>query len=203
MFYWVLKIFIGPLVRLIWVKEVSGIENIPRKGPLIIAANHSSYFDFITLVAVSPRRIRFLAAEVFYKSVFWQPIMILTGQIKVDRKSHDKTMANKKIEEHLNQGNVIGIFPEGTRSRSGKLQKSFTGVAKIALQNKVDILPVAISGAYEVMAPHDKKPKFIKTIVIDFLDLVKLSEVQDKTPENITHKLVMSKIAGKINQDYF
>lgn len=61
--YWIVKILFGPVVRLIWVKKVKGLNNIPKKGACIIAANHSSYFDFICLMAVLPRRIHFLAAE--------------------------------------------------------------------------------------------------------------------------------------------
>ena len=70
MFYWILKKIFGPFVRLIWIKKIKGLNNFPKTGPFIIAANHSSYFDFISLIAVCPRRVYFLAAEKFYKSKF-------------------------------------------------------------------------------------------------------------------------------------
>ena len=67
MIYWILKKIFGPFVKLIWIKKAEGLENVPKKGAFIIASNHSSYFDFISLIAVCPRRIYFLAGEVFFK----------------------------------------------------------------------------------------------------------------------------------------
>lgn len=201
-FYWFLKIILGPLVRLVWVKNVQGLENIPKRGPLIVAANHSSYFDFLTLVAVFPRRIHFLAAEVFYKSAFWKPIMILTGQIKVDRNSSDKSGSIKKITEALNKDKVVGFFPEGTRSRTGRLQRAYTGVAKTALVNKVDILPIAIKGTYQVMAPDEKNPKFDKVIEIKYLPVILYQKNKRLNKEQITHELLMNNIAKEIGQEY-
>lgn len=203
MFYFLLKILLGPLVRLIWVKKVTGLNNIPQsKVPLIIAANHSSYFDFIVLVATFPYRIRFLAAEVFYESLFWRPIMIFTGQIKVDRRKKDKSNVFKAVSDNLKKGRVIGIFPEGTRSRTGQLQRAYAGVAKFALKNKTNILPVAITGAYNVMSPHDKFPKFKKAIKIKYLPQLIYEDFKNYSPEYITHRLLMSKIAKEINQKY-
>ena len=166
MFYWILKILLGPLVKLIWIKKVEGLENIPKNGPCIIAANHSSYFDFLSLVAVLPRRIYFLAGEVFFKKWWWSWLVRSTGQIKVDRESKDKTEVKRSVLFILNHGKVIGLFPEGTRSSDGKIGKTFTGVADFALQAKVPVIPIGIIGAYEVMSRHDKKPKFIKNIEI-------------------------------------
>ena len=67
MFYYFLKIFIAPIVSLVWVKKITGKDNIPKKGGVIIAANHESYFDFITLYSIVPRPMHFLAGEVFFK----------------------------------------------------------------------------------------------------------------------------------------
>lgn len=202
MFYWLIKITLGPIVRLLWIRKIEGSHNIPRKGPLLVAANHSSYFDFISLVSVYPQRIRFLAAEVFYKSAFWKPIMILTGQIKVDRKSNDKTATIEAVRYHLKKGEIIGLFPEGTRSRSGKIQKAYTGVAKFALENRVNILPVAIRNSYEIMSPHEKKPKFKKIIDIIYLPELRYEDFKNCDPEYITHKLLMGNIAKEVSQEY-
>lgn len=202
MVYWFLKLLLGPILRSIWVKDVRGLENIPKEGPLIVASNHSSYFDFLALVAVFPRRIHFLAAEVFYKSFFWKPIMVLTGQIKVDRSSADKSESIKKINKTLKAGNVVGVFPEGTRSRTGKLRRAYTGVARFALENSVDILPVAITGTFEVLPPHAKKPKIKKTISIKFLPRISFQKIKNFDKEYVTHELLMTVIAKEIDQEY-
>ncbi len=101
MIYWILKYTVGILIRIIWVKKVSGLKNIPKNGPLIICANHSSYFDFLTLIAVCPRRIYFLTGEVFFKKWQWRWLVKSTNQIKVDRKSKDKIESVNKVIEYL------------------------------------------------------------------------------------------------------
>ncbi|OGZ27200.1 MAG: hypothetical protein A2365_00845 [Candidatus Nealsonbacteria bacterium RIFOXYB1_FULL_40_15] len=158
--YPVLRGLLGPLVKGIWIEEIEGLENIPKEGPAIIASNHQSYFDFLCFTAVCPRKVHYLAAEKFYKSNMWRPIMNLTGQIKVERESHDKTGVYEAVYSALNQGMLIGIFPEGTRSGDGEIQKPFTGVAKFALTANVPILPVGIIGTYDIMSRNNKRPNF-------------------------------------------
>lgn len=67
MIYWILKNTFGWIIRLIWIKRVEGMENAPKKGAFILASNHSSYFDFISIISVCPRRVYFLAGEIFFK----------------------------------------------------------------------------------------------------------------------------------------
>ncbi len=196
--YWILKILFGWLVRLIWVEKVEGLENIPHKGAFIVAANHSSYFDFISLVAILPRRIYFLAAEKFYKSKFWYPFVAGTGQIKVDRENSDKKEVYQKVFSVLNKGDVLGIFPEGTRSPNGKIGKTFTGVAKFALEAKVPVVPVGIIGAYEVMSRHDKRPKFKKNIEIKIGEPIYFEEYYERGDGDLILREITDKIMNKI-----
>jgi len=198
MAYWILKFILGPVVRMIWIKKVEGLENIPEKGGCIIAANHSSYFDFFCLVAVVPRRIYFLAAEKFYKSKFWWPFVKLTGQIKVERESHNKEEIYKKVYSILEKGGVIGIFPEGTRSSDGKIGKTYTGVAKFALRAKVPVVPVGISGTYEIMSRYDKKPKFKKIIEIIIGKPIDFKEYYNKECDEKLFREATNKIMVKI-----
>lgn len=202
MFYWFLRYSIGPLVRLIWVSKVDGLENIPSKGAVVIAANHSSYFDFLTTIAVLPRRIYYLAGEVFYKSWFWKPLLVLTGQIKVDRNSTDKSAAINAGNGILNSGNILGIYPEGTRSRDGKLHIAYNGVAKFALNNKCDIVPLAIEGAYEIMSSADKWPKFNKKCKLTFLKPLRYEEIKNYSAEKIVQEILMPEIASQLGAKY-
>lgn len=160
--YSLIKKLFGPLVRQLWIEEIEGIENIPADGPVIIASNHESYFDFICFTAASPRKIHYLAAEKFFDKAVWKQLMRLTGQIKVDRKHPDKVRVFQQVFSALKQNRMIGIFPEGTRSPDGKLLKAFTGVAKIALPAKVPVIPIGMIGTYEIMSRHDKRPKLKK-----------------------------------------
>ncbi len=149
------------------VKKTSDFENIPKEGGAVIAMNHQSFFDFLTVAAVAPRNIHFLAAEKFFESKYWRILMIATGQIRVDRKADDKTKALQGVHTHLKAKTLVGIFPEGTRSHlKDEMLKAFTGVAKFALENNVPIIPIGIIGTHEVMAKGDKKPKIKKVVEI-------------------------------------
>jgi len=191
----------GPFIRLFWIKRIDGLENIPREGPIILAPNHSSYLDFFSLATICPRRIHFVAAEVFFNSKLWLPLMVLTRQTKIDRKSKDKSETLRQINKILKSGKVFCIFPEGTRSRTGKIQKSYSGVFRIAKENKVDIVPVAINGAYEVLPPNKKIPKLRKKIQICFLEKMEYKYFDQKDNED-SLGFLMTKIANKIGQRY-
>jgi 1-acyl-sn-glycerol-3-phosphate acyltransferase len=206
MFYWILKILFGPLARMIWIKKVEGEKNVPKKGACIIAANHSSYFDFISLISIYPRRIYFLAAEKFFKSKFWRPLVNLTSQIKVERENKDKGEVYDLAYLVLKKGKVLGIFPEGTRSSNGEIQKAFTGVAKFALTAKAPVIPVGIQGAYEVMTRFDKFPKFKKIIKIKIGEPMYFEEYYGReNDEEILREItnrIMLKIAELAGKEY-
>ena len=166
-YYFFRKIF-GPIVKVIFVSKVYGLDNIPKSGAALLALNHQSFFDFICFSAVAPRNVHFLAAEKFFESRMWRPLMILTGQIKVERDSADKFFVHMSVKKHLQKKTLVGIFPEGTRSpHSDKMLKVFNGAAKYALEHKVPIIPVGIKGTYEIMSKHDFRPKFKKIVEIN------------------------------------
>jgi len=192
------KIF-GPLIRKVWIEKIEGLENIPKEGPVIIASNHQSYFDFLCFIAASPRKVHYLAAEKFYKNRMWRPVMNLTGQIKVERTAHNKGEVYNKVYSALDQGKMIGIFPEGTRSSDGEIHKPFTGVAKFALNAKVPILPVGIIGTYNIMSRHDKRPKFRGAKAkIRIGKPMYFSQYSNIQPTDRDYKLVTDKIMDSI-----
>jgi 1-acyl-sn-glycerol-3-phosphate acyltransferase len=191
----------GPIVRGIWIKEVTGMEHIPKEGPVIIAFNHQSYLDFLSFIAVSPRPIHFLSAEKFFSHIFWAPLMYLSGQIKVERKAHDKHALHELIHSHLSAGKVVGIFPEGTRAHSStEMLHAFTGVAKYAVYSKVPVIPVGIKGAFEVMSRHDKKLKFKKTISIHVGPAIHFTEHHGKEHDEKTYRELTDKIMFEISR---
>ncbi len=194
MWYSFLKFLFSPLVRLIWVKKVEGLENIPPKGAVIIAANHQSYFDFICFIAVSPRKIHYLAAEKFYESPFWKPLMKMTGQIKVERQVGDKMDAVDKANSILNEGKMLGIFPEGTRSADGEMHKPFSGVARFALKNRAPVIPVGIKGTFEILPRQKRFPKFKKIAEIKIGKLMYFEEYYGEEND----KVILEKITDKI-----
>lgn len=158
----ILKAIFFPIVRFIWVGKLSGLSNIPLKGSAIIASNHESYFDFFCFLAISNRWVYYLTKKEHFENIIWGPFMKYTGQIEVDRESSDKIAVYEQALEVLREGKLLGIFPEGTRSPNGKLQKAHTGVAKIALLSKAPVIPVGMVGTFEVLSKFQYVPRFRK-----------------------------------------
>ncbi|MEK7662471.1 MAG: lysophospholipid acyltransferase family protein [Patescibacteria group bacterium] len=199
--YHVLRFVLGPLVRLIWIKEITGLHHIPPEGSVIVAFNHQSYFDFICFVAICPRHVHYLSAEKFFTNPFWHPIMKITGQIRVERRTPDKRILHETIHSHLDQGKAVGIFPEGTRSpHQDKMLEAFSGVARYAFHKKVPVVPVGIKGAYEVMSRFDKKPKFKKNIEINIGPPIDFSSYQYAKMNKKSFKILTNKIMVKISE---
>jgi len=193
--YQMLRVVFGPVVRGIWIKEFTGIEHIPKDGPVIVAFNHQSYLDFISFIAVCPRPVYFLSAAKLFSHPFWAPLMRMSGQIKVERRSNDKNMTHVAIHEHLAHGQIVGIFPEGTRSHSpNEMLHAFTGVTKYAVKAKVPVIPVGIKGAFEVLSRHDKLPKFKKMISIHIGKPIHFIEHHDKEVDEQTHRYLTDKV---------
>ena len=203
--YWLIRSFVGPFVRLIWVKKVEGIENIPMKGPVIVAFNHQSYFDFICFIAVSPRNIHYLSAEKFFSHPLWNIVMKITGQIRVDRASRDKHELHESVHAHLDAGKMIGIFPEGTRSpHREEMLKAFSGVVKYAIHKEACVIPVGIKGTYEVMSRHDTFPSFKKVVEMKIGKPILFEKyhncvVDEQILNNLTHGIMteISKLSDK------
>jgi len=195
--YWLIKMLASPFVRLFWVGSVDGLENIPKKGSCIIAANHKSFLDFILLFVVVPRQTTFLAAEKFFKSPFWLPIMKLTGQIKVERDAKDKRAVYEAVKKVFERGGVLGIFPEGTRSRDGKMHKAFSGISKFSHMYNVPVVPVGIQGTFHAWPPHQRKPKFKKCSV----HFGKILSVTNDSYDTAT-AMIMRHIAELANETY-
>lgn len=149
------------LLKLLYRIEYLERERIPKSGSLIICANHSSYIDPFLLGAMCDRPIYFMAKkELFHIPILAWLVRILNG-FPVDRDNPDRKAIRESIEL-LKEGKILGLFPEGTRYKDGKLGRVYHGVSLIALKTGVSILPVAILGANKIMPPGAKLPRFPK-----------------------------------------
>ncbi|MCF7865092.1 MAG: 1-acyl-sn-glycerol-3-phosphate acyltransferase [Candidatus Pacebacteria bacterium] len=199
--YFFLRKALKPIIKGIWVKKVTGLENIPKKGAALFALNHQSFFDFLTFSVVANRNVHFLAAEKFFKSFFWKPIMLLTGQIKVDRTVSDKSHVHATVAEHLRLGTLLAIFPEGTRSpHEFEMLKAYTGIARYALEHHVPIIPVGIVGAEKVQSKHSPKLLFKKVIEIHIGEPLHFNEHWDKHTDKEICTIVTEKVIKKIEK---
>lgn len=151
MVYWFLKHFVvGPPVRLVFRPWVEGLHHVPDEGPAILASNHLSFSDSIFLPLMVPRRITFPAKMEYFtgkgvRGWLTRQFFLQTGQIPIDRSGGKKSMA--ALDQGLavlRQGELFGIYPEGTRSPDGRLYRGKTGVARMALEANVPIIPCAM-----------------------------------------------------------
>lgn len=151
MFYWVCKyILIGPFLRILFRPVLEGAENIPASGPVILASNHLSFSDSFFFPLMVPRRIIFLAKAEYFtgrgvKGRFSRLFFSAAGCVPIDRASGSAAEAALVTGARvLADGRPLGIYPEGTRSPDGKLYRGKTGVARLALQTGVPVVPVAM-----------------------------------------------------------
>ena len=151
MAYWVLKAVISPLLFGLWRVRVVGRSNVPRQGPVILAANHVSFCDSLFLPVVVWRRVTFVAKAEYFDS--WRTAWFFraAGQIPMRRDGGSASeRALAAAREVLQGGGTLGIYPEGTRSPDGRLYRGHTGVARLALTCGVPIVPVGIVGTTAV-----------------------------------------------------
>jgi 1-acyl-sn-glycerol-3-phosphate acyltransferase len=157
---WFCKIFLAPIVKFLFIKEVRGRENIPKRN-FILATNHQSHLDeIINGYVCVPRRFHFIGQTDQYGGLTKLALYIiyfLAGVIHLNRKNKDsKREAVDQAIEFAKKGDSLIIYPEGTRTRTGKLGKGKWGVAKIFLETGTPILPAAITGTFELLPPGGK-----------------------------------------------
>ncbi|WP_329128825.1 1-acyl-sn-glycerol-3-phosphate acyltransferase [Streptomyces sp. NBC_01476] len=166
MFYRVLKyVILGPLLRLFFRPRIEGLENIPESGAAVVAGNHLSFSDHFVMPAILPRRITFLAKAEYFTGPGIKGRLIAAffrgvGQIPVDRTGgRASESAIDAALGVLGRGELLGIYPEGTRSHDGRLYRGRTGVAVMALRAGAPVVPCAMVGTFELQPPGRKFPR--------------------------------------------
>ena len=141
-----------PLFHMLFSWKVEGRKNIPLTGPIILATNHVNLFDPFFLIFSFPRWINFMAKEELFRSPLLRPWLRWAGSLPIRRggKIRDKQKMLKSARDALEKGFILGMFPEGGRSRDGKLRKGKPGSAVIASKTNVPLLPVGIAGTDKI-----------------------------------------------------
>lgn len=171
MIYELLHPIVTPLATAIWRPEVVGKEHVPPKGPVILASNHLSFADSVVIPLTSPRQVAFLAKSEYFtgkglKGWISREWFEGVGSIPVDRDDTRAAQASLDLAlAHLRGGGAFGIYPEGTRSRDGRLYRGRTGVAWLALEAGCPIVPVGLTGTPDIQPVGSRFPRRAKVRV--------------------------------------
>ncbi|AZM78999.1 1-acyl-sn-glycerol-3-phosphate acyltransferase [Streptomyces sp. G3] len=204
MFYYVLKyVLLGPLLRVVFRPRIEGLDHVPGSGAAIVAGNHLSFSDHFLMPAVLKRRITFLAKAEYFtgpglKGRLTAFFFRSAGQIPVDRSGKEAGQA--AIREGLGvlgRGELLGIYPEGTRSHDGRLYKGKVGVAVMALRAGVPVVPCAMIGTFEAQPPGRKIPK-LHPVVIRFGEPLDFSRYAGMEGEKAVLRAVTDEIVYAI-----
>ena len=167
MVYLIPKLTIIPAVKL-YFRKINGIENIPKKGAFIAAANHASYLDHLiiagSIISHLNRKVHFLAKKEHFDNPLKAAWHTYAGAIPLDRQKGGKEALRWGVKA-LKEGKIIAIHPEGTRSLTGKLQEAKTGVARLALLAKAPVVPIGLIGTFDTLPKGKYIPRFKRGIM--------------------------------------
>ncbi|MER6975426.1 lysophospholipid acyltransferase family protein [Nocardioides sp. NPDC127514] len=208
--YRVLHAVVPPLLRAVWRPTVTGAENVPRTGGVLLASNHLSFADSIVIPSVSPRPVHFLAKSDYFtgtglKGAAQRAWFEGMGMLPVDRDDPQAALGSLEVAlEVLNKGEAFGIYPEGTRSRDGRLYRGRTGVAHLALTAGVPVVPVGLRGTAELQPVGSSLPRLAK-VTVEFGKPIQVAGRFDGVPLGKARRAltdeVMEAIAALSGQD--
>lgn len=204
MMYWFLKALLKPPLLALYDIKAEDLQHVPKKGAAIIAANHLSFLDsfFIPLV-VKRRKVTYLAKADYFKS--WKTSWFFkgAGQISCEREGGSKSEQSLQIAlDVLRSGNLLGIYPEGTRSPDGRLYRGRTGVARLALAAGVPVIPCGLIGTEAVMPKDAKIPKLTGRVPVRlrFGRPLDLSRFADRQTDRFVLRSITDEIVFEIMQ---
>jgi 1-acyl-sn-glycerol-3-phosphate acyltransferase len=186
--YWLMKwVFLGPLMRLAFRPEVRGAENLPRTGGALVASNHLAVLDSFVLPLMVPRRMAFPAKSEYFTTpgvagTLQRWFFSGMGQVPIERGNGRAARAALDTGIGvLREGRLFGIYPEGTRSPDGRLYKGRTGVARMALEAKVPVVPVAMVGTDRANPVGSRfwRPVRIRIVIGEPLDFSRYFDIPD------------------------
>lgn len=210
MLYPVLHAIVPPIARAVWRPTVEGIEHVPMSGPVMMASNHLSFTDSVVIPVVAPRKVVFLAKSEYFTSpgikgwmsrVWFEGL----GMVPVDRDDTRAAISSLDIAlDVLRRGEAFGIYPEGTRSRDGRLYRGRTGVAQLALTAGVPVVPVGLIGTAALQPVDGTWPRLAK-VTVRFGEPIDLSGRYDGLPPGRARReatdLIMDAIQALTGQE--
>lgn len=189
------RLVLSPPFRFCWRITTEGLSNVPTSGPAIIAPNHISVLDSFFVPLVLDRRMTYVGKAEYMDNWRTKWLFPAMGMIPIDRSGGDASArALDAAARVLEAGELFGIYPEGTRSRDGRLHRGHTGVARLALRTCSPIIPVGIIGSDEVQPPDARFPKLFRRVHIRFGEPVHVDRYLDRADD----RLVLRQITDEV-----
>ncbi|MBW3591281.1 MAG: 1-acyl-sn-glycerol-3-phosphate acyltransferase, partial [Actinobacteria bacterium] len=196
-----MKGILGPYLKLAYRVRIEGVENFPKEGPVIVVGNHTSFLDSFWIPLAVPRRVVFLAKAEYFES--WKTAWFFRSLGMIPVKRGSRHMAEAALQtgvEVLEEGGVLGLYPEGTRSPDGRLYRGRTGVARLAVKAKAPVVAIGMIGSpYGEVAERalrDHPDRFVASLEIDPNDITKVVRRIRKAYDERGIKAVTSFPAG-------
>ncbi|MGH9116397.1 MAG: lysophospholipid acyltransferase family protein [Acidimicrobiales bacterium] len=190
-----------PAMKVLWKVKTTGLENVPVQGAAIICPNHISFLDSPFLMWSLPRRLTFVGKAEYLDSWKTKYLFPAVGMIPLDRSGGEAAkQALDLARQVLERGELFGIYPEGTRSRSGTLHKGHTGAARLSFETGAPIIPVGIRGTDQIQPPDAKLPRLFKECELRFGRLISPSKYGDRAHDHLVLREMTDEVMYEIRE---
>lgn len=197
--YPVAKAIVKPIVDLLWRINITGLHHVPESGPAIFCPNHISFFDSLVLPAILPRRISYVGKAEYMDSWKTRYIFPAIGMIPIDRTGGSASQrALDTAARVLERGEFFGIYPEGTRSRSGYLHRGRTGAARLALRTGAPLVPVGIIGTDQIQPAGSSLPRPFTSCQVNIGAPIDVSRYADRSTDRMLYRQLTDEVMFEI-----
>lgn len=195
----VVQRLLGPVVKRLWDFRIEGLENIPSEGPAVLCPNHAAAIDSFFIPAVLNRNVIYVGKAEYLDDWKTKHLFPALGMIPIDRRGGDHAAAAlDAAREVLHRGGLFGIYPEGTRSRSGMLHKGHTGAARLAIETGAPIVPVGLLGTADVQPVDSVLPKFRRTVTIRFGEPIGVDRYRHRLGDRAVYRELIDEVMFEI-----
>jgi 1-acyl-sn-glycerol-3-phosphate acyltransferase len=203
--YEVMHTTVPPVAKALWRPVVEGLDKVPASGPVIVASNHLSFADSLVIPIVAPRKVVFLTKQDYFtgtgpKGALQRAWFTGMGMVPVDREDTQAALASLDTAlAVLERGDAFGIYPEGTRSRDGRLYRGRTGVAHLAMRSGAPVVPVGLSGTEQIQPVGSRLPRLAK-VTVRFGEPLTFTDSFDGVPAGRARREITDQVMAAIQR---
>jgi 1-acyl-sn-glycerol-3-phosphate acyltransferase len=197
----VVRRILRPVVHRLWRFHIEGLDNVPATGPAVLCPNHAAAIDSFLVPAVLGRNLIYVGKSEYLDDWKTRKLFPALGMIPIDRRGGDHAAAAlDAARQVLERGGLFGIYPEGTRSRSGKLHKGHTGAARLAVETGAPLIPVGLIGTAEVQPVDRTLPRFFRDITIRFGRPITVDRYTSRIGDRAMYRELTDEVMYEIQQ---